>query len=426
MNPAGIWRTVIDAVGRGRRSVADHLGLSEQAGGDTPMTVTRRKLAAVVGAAVVLSAVATLLASMLIRSPAEEAARAAAPDASPILVPAEMRRIETKVVTRGTGKYGSARELTLVKSPLKAGQRTVTSLPEVGATLDEGSVLMTISGRPVFLFSGPQPSYRDLGPGIRGADVAALEQALTRLKLNPGPVDDSYDLATGRAVMALYQRAGFPPMIASRLQLRTSEPIETMLLVDGYSTGGPQIPSDEMYFVPSLPLRVSEVKTKVGAEPAAEPLMVVTDSTVSLDGSLTLDEARLVKPGMEVRVDEPALGINARGTVTEVADRPGTKGLDSFHVYIAASMDNPPQSLAGASVRMAIPINSTKGEVLAVPVGAVYLEPDGQSSVRRSVDGKTEVVRVQPGVASDGYVAVTAAAGALNVGDLVVVGTGQK
>lgn len=425
MNPTRIWRTIADRLPRMGRSIADHTGLSDQAGGDTPMTVTRRKLAMVVGAAIVLSVVATLLASMLIRSPAEVAARSAAPALTPILVPVELRKIETKVVTRATGKYGSARDLVLVKSPLKAGARAVTSLPEVGSTLDEGAVMMTVSGRPLFLFRGAQPSYRDLGPGMRGPDVAQLEQALVRLGLSPGPVDDSYDLATARAVRELYQRAGFAPLNASRLQLRTAEPIETNLVDDGYSTGGVQMASDEMLFMPNPPLRVSEIKTKVGAEPQ-ESLMTTTDSTVSLDGALTIDEARLVKSGMQVRIDEPTLGITARGTVAEVAERPGTKGVDTFHVYLSASVDNPPPSLVGSSVRMTIPVSSTQGQVLAVPVSAVYLEPDGTSSVRRSVDGKVEVVRVVPGVSSDGYVAVTNPDGSLKTGDLVVVGTERR
>lgn len=425
MNITRIWRTIADSVSRGWRSTSDHLGLSKQSG-DTPINLTRRKLAIVVAGAVALSVVATLLASVLIRSPAEEAARAAAPDPTPILVPAEMRRIETKVVTRGTGKYGSPRDLVLVKSSLKSGPRTVTTLPEVGASFDEGTVLMTISGRPMFVLQGAQPFYRDLGPGVRGPDVLQLEQALSRLKLNPGPVDDSYDLATGRAVMELYKRAGFRHFIASRAELRTAEPIESKLLVDGFSTGGVQIPSDELIFMPSLPLRVSEVKAKLGSDPQ-EAVLTVSDSTVSLDGSLTLDEARLIKPGMDVRVDEPTLGITANGRVTEVADRPGTKGVDGFHIYMNASVAGPPPpTLAGASVRMTIPVNSTESEVLSVPVGAVYLEPDGTSSVRRSKDGETETVPVQPGVSSDGYVAVTAPRGGLNPGDLVMVGTGRR
>jgi hypothetical protein len=419
------WGGVVELFRRARRHVSEYLGLSGEGGADSPMALTRRKLATLVGGVIVLSVVATLLASMLIRSPAEVAARTAAPAATTILVPAEMRKIETKVVTRATGKYGSPRDLILVKSPLKVGPRAVTSLPEVGAKLDEGSVVMTVSGRPVFLFRGAQPSYRDLGPGVRGPDVLQLEQALVRLGLNPGPVDDLYDMRTGRAVLELYRRAGIRPYIASVAELRVAEPIEANLLVDGFSTGGPQMPSDEMIFMPNVPLRVSEVKTHIGAEPV-DSLLVTTDSTVTADGALTVDEARLVKPGMEIRIDEPTLGISARGTVKEVAERPGTKGVDGFHVFVSAAVDNPPPTLVGSSVRMSIPVSSTQGEVLAAPVSAVYLQPDGTSSVRRSVNGQVQVLPVTPGVSSEGYVAVTAPGSDLKAGDLLVAGTESR
>jgi hypothetical protein len=423
VNFTDVRKTVAANSSRLWQTTSRFLGIGGHAGAETPMTLTRRRLATLVAATVVVSVVATVLASLLIRSPAEVAARAGAPDPTPILVPAEMRKIETKVVTRATGKYGSPRDVVLVKSGMKAGARTVTSLPQVGAALDEGAVMLSVSGRPLFVFRGDQPAYRDLGPGMRGTDVAELEQALVRLHLNPGTVDDTFDLATGRAVMELYRRAGFRPLVASRAELRVAEPIEANLVVDGFSTGGPQIPSDEMYFSPTVPVRVAEVKTRIGIEPV-DVLCTVTDSTVSVDGALTLDEARLVKLGKPVSIDEPALGIAAHGTVTEVADRPGTKGVDGFHVYVSASVDQPPPTLVGASVRLTVPVSSTQGPVLAVPSGAVYLEPDGTSSVRRSVNGDAEVVHVQPGVSSDGYVAVTG--GDLKPGDLVMVGTGAR
>ncbi|MBA2323766.1 MAG: hypothetical protein H0V92_07080 [Pseudonocardiales bacterium] len=389
------------------------------------MTLTRKKLAIIVLAAVVLSALATGLASVLIRSPAEVAARTAAPQPTPILVPVEKRRIETKVVSRATGEYGSPRGLTVTRSALKTGPRVITTTPKVGATLDEGAVVMTVSGRPVFLFSGAQPAYRDLGPGVRGADVAQLEKALARLNLRPGRIDDVYDAATGQAVEALYRRAGFAPIVAPGPVLSRAEPLETGLVAGGRSSGGVQLPADEMIFEPVVPLRVSEVKAGLGAEPQG-PLITATDSTVALNGSLTIDEARLVKPGMEVRIDEPTLGITAHGSVVEVADRPGTDEVDGFHVFFSASVDNPPPTLVGSSVRMTIPVSSTQGDVLAVPVSAVSLEPDGSSSVRRSVNGKPELVAVQPGVSSDGYVAVTAPSSDLKAGDLVVVGTERR
>jgi hypothetical protein len=77
-------------------------------------------------------------------------------------------------------------------------------------------------------------------------------------------------------------------------------------------------------------------------------------------------------------------------------------------------------------VRLTIPVESSGGPVLAVPVSALTLAADGSSRVQRDVDGTTEFVPVRPGLTADGYVAVTATAGALQAGDLVVIGFEQR
>lgn len=384
------------------------------------MNLTRRTLVLVVLGAVVVSSVATALASALIRSPAEVAARAAPPQPAPILVAVEERVISTKVVSRGTGRFGSAEELSVTRSALNTGPQVITSLPEFGTEVSEGSVLMTVSGRPVFLLGGEQPSYRDLGPGIQGADVEQLETALDRLGLRPGRIDGRYDGSTAGAVAALYRRAGHPPVVASGGQLAAIRPVEADLVAGSRGSGGVQLPADEVIFVPAPQVRVSEVTAAVGAEPTG-PLMTVTDSNVAIDGSLTLDEARLVTEGLEVLIDEPTLGITARGTVERVADRPGTDGVDGFHVFFTTAVGDPPPSLVGASVRLTVPVRSTTEAVLAVPVSAVSLASDGSSRVQRSVNGVLEAIAVEPGISGDGYVAITAQGG-LAAGDQVLVG----
>ncbi|GEL19916.1 peptidoglycan-binding protein [Pseudonocardia asaccharolytica] len=385
------------------------------------MTLTRRKLAMVVLAAVVVSSLATALAATLIRSPAEVAARAAPPVPTPILVPVEQRVITTKVLSRGTGRFGSPQELTVSRSALKTGPQVVTQLPEPGAELAEGAVVMTVSGRPVFLLGGAQPAYRDLGPGVRGQDVEQLEIALRRLGLGPGQVDGLYDQATGQAISALFRRAGFAPMVATDAQLDAVRPVEATLVAGSRASGGVQLAADEAVFVPTLPVRVSEVKATLGGEPTGA-LLTVTDSRVTVDGSLTLDEARLVRPGMEVAIDEPTLGITARGTVERVAERPGTDGADGFHVFFSTVVAEPPPTLVGASVRLTVPVRSTGEAVLAVPVSAVSMAPDGSSRVQRAVNGALEFLPVEPGVSGDGFVAVTVPGGGLKPGDQVVVG----
>jgi hypothetical protein len=528
---------------------------------------------AVVGAAGLIGWVA----GSQISSPAEVASHTAPPAAAPILVPAEERVISTDIVTRGTGRYGSPQQLSLVSSALKSGQVVAARLPTAGKEVKEGDILFITSGRPVFLLSGAEPAFRDLGPGITGNDVRQLEDALVRLGFDPGPVDGVYDGSTEAAVTAWYQRAGVSPFKASAEQTaairaleadRTNTEIDVISATDSVGTAesgldaahaaydraqqvwqnsqsalalavgvanandqaavaavnskqaalsslqasgappadiaaaeselalaratadstrltgdrdvavaeadgsaaaaevnktlrdvraaettlrnansalsvrqrqanlvssdlslaklqaGVQVPADEVIFVASTPVRVSEVVAR--SDQPGGPLITVTNASVAVDGSLRLEEAALAKAGMAVDIDEADLGIKATGTISRVAESPGTNGVDGFHVYFEVLVDNPPASLIGASVRLTVPVKSTGESVLAVPVSAVSMAADGSSRIQRSQEGNLEFVTVEPGLSADGFVAVKAVNGSLKAGDLVVVGFGEQ
>jgi peptidoglycan hydrolase-like protein with peptidoglycan-binding domain len=381
----------------------------------------RRTIAGGLLAAVVIAAVAGWSAGRFIQSPAEVAARRAPPEPSPILVPAEERVLSTDVVTRGTARFGSPQTLSLAPTELKSGRRIVTRLPATGTELAEGNVVLTVSGRPAFLLEGSEPAYRDLGPGIVGEDVRQLEEALERLGFDPGAVDGLFDADTERAVARLYARAGFEPVSATEEQLAAVRPLEAEFLDGARAGAGVQVPADEVIFVPSTPVRVTELAAKPGDQPSG-PLMTVTDVTVGIDSSLPLEEAPLVRPGMKVLIDEADLGIEATGVVSRVAETPGTEGVDGFHVYFEVLVDGAPPTLVGASLRLTVPIESTEAAVLAVPVSALSLAPDGSSRIQRATDGGLEFVRVEPGLSAGGFVEVTPLDGTLAAGDLVVVG----
>ena len=624
------------------------------------MTVRRRMFALVIGG-LVLSAGIGWFAGSRITSPAEVASRTAPPAASPILVPAEERVLSTDILTRGTGRFGSPRQLLLATSSLKTDAGVANRLPLAGKELKEGEVVLTTSGRPVFLLNGAQPSFRDLGPGAKGDDVRQLEEALARLGFDPGPVDGVYDAMTEHAVVAWYERSGFAPFSASRDQLaalrtteagRNSAQVEVLsaqgsagkdeaalaaarlahesaidaaarsqraaeaaaagaraadeaasaevaakegvlaalsaarpaipatpaeitaaeaevaraeasaevtrlageqAVADAIATGVPttiatariqadagnraaaaevaakraalqviragtraapatasekaaaaadvrtvraaaettrltglravadadsgaatavatvtkadgdivaaevaldtsnaavgvrrqqanlsaeevslarlragvQVPADEVIFVANTPVRVADVVVTIGAR-ATGPLMTVTDAIVAVDGSFRLEEARLAKAGMHVTIDEPSLGINATGTIRRVADAPGTNGADGFHVYFEVLVDGAPPGLVGASVRMTVPIESSGGKVLAVPLGALTLSADGSSRVQRNHNGALEFVTVEPGLSANGFVSVKPLSGALAAGDMAVIGFDQQ
>jgi len=414
---------------------------------------------------VVLLAVVSWIAGSKIQSPAEAAARTAPPTPSPILVPVEERILTSDVVTRGTARYGLPQTIALAHSPLKPDAGVITTLPKRGEQFEEGQVLMTTSGRPVFLFQGDIPAYRDLYIGLSGEDVRQLEAALERLNFVPGSVDGVYDEQTGAAVAALYAAAGYAPFTTTGEQLANLRTLEDELALAvsekaaaenalaqiAGSSGSDRaaerevewltflvqrlteeveaarnraespLPVDEFVFIPGLPVRVEEISVEVG-DAASGPVIVVTNNQLAIDSSLPLAEAPLVKPGMAVAIDEPDLGLQATGVISRVAGTPGTDGVDGYHIYFEILVDETPATLEGFSLRLTIPVESTGGEVMVVPISALFLAADGSSRVQVEKDGRLEFVVVEPGLSADGFVEVSPVDGTLSPGQLVLVG----
>ena len=79
--------------------------------------------------------------------------------------------------------------------------------------------------------------------------------------------------------------------------------------------------------------------------------------------------------------------------------------------------------MAGISVRLTIPIETSKGAVTVVPISALWLAADRTARVLVDRGGRLEYVAVQPGLAAGGYVEVTVPDARLIPGELVVVGS---
>ena len=539
-----------------------------------------------------------------IQSPAEVAARTAPPKASPILVPVESRALSSDVVTRGTVRFGLPQPISIAPSAVKGGIGLIATLPRPNTTFQEGEVILSVSGRPVFVLRGALPAHRDMSPGISGGDVRQLKESLARLGFDPGPVDGIYDQKTAAAVERWYRKSGWDPFGPSREQraavlalerdwsdaararlaaeaaretavravaaaraladqntrqaaldsavrlgdrnrpvdkragqslaleaeraraahsstaaaadvaaqiadraiivldprqtetarataeaklkvaraaqhkakleadlavqtamreaalteerIRIAEATVNATRLEGERSThaaleqqklaefdlkvtseraerlerelaaaserlGVQVPADEIVFIPSLPVRVHEVTAQVAAN-ASGTVMSVTDNQLSVDSQLPIGAAPLVKPGMKVTIDEQTLGIKATGVVETVANAPGTRGVDGYHFYLGVRVDDTPVNLAGFSVRLTIPIETSNGVVTAVPTSAVSLAVDGTSRVLVDRGGVQEYVTVQPGLSTGGYVEVTAPDGQLVPGQRVVVG----
>ncbi|MGE0226035.1 MAG: peptidoglycan-binding protein [Acetobacteraceae bacterium] len=548
-------------------------------------------------AIVAAAAAGAWFAGSRIESPAEVAARTAAPKPSPILVPVERRVLSADIVTRGTARYGLPQPVSLAPSPLKPSPGLITHLPLRNTQIHEGDVVLTASGRPVFVLLGDVPAYRDLVPGLVGEDVRQLKDALRRLGFDPGPDADTYDARTSAAVEAWYRSKGWEPFGATRDQLAAVRALErewgealkakmaaaaavesaglavqaarataaynaravtmdrggrspsdlasspllaserarvahantaaeadvaqqiaehSLITLDPRQTAtaraaadaklqvaqanrdrirlegemalrnaeregrmaaeragvvragqrsaylegekavraaldaenlatldlklatqrvdqaaaeldqarrrlGIQMPIDEVVFIRSLPVRVEDITATIGS-PASGTVLTVTDNQLSVDAALTLEAAPMVKPGMRVAIDEQALGVSASGVIETVANTPGTRGADGFHYYVGIRVDPTPIRLAGMSVRLTIPIETTDGAVLAVPVSALSMSTDGTTRVQVHKDGALRYVPVRAGLSTGGYVEVAAGKEGLSPGQMVVVG----
>jgi hypothetical protein len=137
--------------------------------------------------------------------------------------------------------------------------------------------------------------------------------------------------------------------------------------------------------------------------------------TVKVDA----ETAQRLKAGMAATLD---LG---EGTAVAAKVRRITKNGNQYDVVVAPNALTASQLalLRDANVRVTIPVKSTGGKVLAVPVAALSSGADGGSRVEVLRNGKTELVPVTVGLSADGYAQVTPVGDAgLSEGDQVVVG----
>ncbi|HEY4570206.1 MAG TPA: peptidoglycan-binding protein [Kribbella sp.] len=397
-----------------------------------------------------------------ITSPEDAAAKTAAPKASQITVPVAKKALSSKVVGRGDASFDGAVNIRVETSGLRTPAIVTGKVPAVGSTITEGEALLEITGRPVIGLAGVLPMYRTLSPGSKGPDVLQLEQTLDRLGLDPGTVDDEYDLDTSAAVERLYENAGYDPpepdeqlqqavdqakkqVDAAKKQLRQAQSqlkaakdarakdtsVQQGAVDDAEANladaqdarneaefkAGTPLPVSEVVYVKTLPRRVDDVKVERGGTVNG---VVMSASGASLVVVLKVDAetAQRLKAGM-------AASLDLDGTAIAAKVRRVTKNGSQYDVVVAPNALTASQLalLRDANVRVTIPVKSTSGKVLAVPLAALSSGSDGGSRVEVLRDGKVELVPVTVGLSADGFAQVTPSGDAsLAEGDQVVVG----
>jgi hypothetical protein len=210
------------------------------------------------------------------------------------------------------------------------------------------------------------------------------------------------------------------------------------------------LPASEVLFLPGLPRRVDEISVSRGST-ISGTVMRVSGATLVISGSAAESDAALIKVGDVASLAMPddstlnatvtsvapadAAGSGSGGTdgtggETDGGSDSGTPGAGAgrFTVLLTPDPMTPEQLAAvqGTNVRVSLPVESTAGEVLAVPLAALTAGAGAESRVEvatgTGADAETTLVEVTTGLAADGYVEVSAVDGTLDVGDLVVVG----
>ena len=194
-------------------------------------------------------------------------------------------------------------------------------------------------------------------------------------------------------------------------------------LSDLRASVGVRLPVAEFRFVKTLPSVVQSVDIELGQVAGGTVLTVAGASTV-LESSVSEADRRLLEVGMEGVADDEDLGLVVPVRITKIADQAGGgEGASDRYRMELTPLEEVPDDAIFRSLRVTIPVSSTGGEVLAVPLAAVSAGADGSSRVEvANGAGVTKLVEVVTGLSAEGFVEIRPSGGDLEAGDRVVVG----
>jgi HlyD family secretion protein len=374
-----------------------------------------------------LLAVAGLVASHWVKSPAEVAAETAPPPPSVITAPVSFGLLRNTVVFRGNFSSGQIVSFTPSGEVAPGGvgapaQNLVVSGVNTrpGARVYAGDVLMQVSDRPLFILSGAVPAFRDMVQGDTGQDIAELQLGLDEIGYScAGDRDGVFGAATAAAVRRFYTAIGYAvPLVTGPSATGgggkgSKSPTELV-----------EVPMSEVMFVPSLPATVSTIAGGLGQQ-VTPPLVSLALGNPALTGQLDPTDQGVVRPGMRVHVLSNITGKTAWGTVSGVGRLVTPKNGNAPYLRVGIRPSRSwARSWAGQNVQLTITAAATKGPVLAVPEAAITASAGGATYVTVAMaHGGTRRVLVRAGISAAGLVAVTAESGTLSRGDRVVVGS---
>jgi peptidoglycan hydrolase-like protein with peptidoglycan-binding domain len=261
------------------------------------------------------------------------------------------------------------------------GTGTTTWLPAPGTLISRGQAVYKADNRPVPLFYGRLPLYRQLHPGSQGEDVAELERNLLALGYRGFAADTSYTSATAAAVRRWHKSLGLP---------RTSvfEPATVVV-------------------APSA-ARVTSVLGRLG-DPASGPILAYSGTVRSVSVALDVTLQKLVRPGLRATVTLPdGATLNGRISTVGTVATAGREQDDpaTIEVVVAIPRQGRLGALDQAPVAVTL-ISATVENALTVPVAALVALAEGGYGLQVVTGSTSRYVAVRPGMFANGRVQIT-------------------
>lgn len=427
---------------------------------------------------------AAVVASRGFASPNQDAANAAPPSPSLITAPVTEGVLSAQVALRAD--VAEVHPIPVaVPDDLGSALPVVTSLAiRSGQYVVNGQELLTVAERPVFVFSGQIPAFRDITPGTRGVDVSELQQGL-RAAGYPvlGDQLGIYGPGTEAAIQSLYGAAGAQvawtsptaqqtlsqdsaaveaagqALAAAQRQLADDQaassataqariPGDTQAvrmseqqlasaqdsLAAARATSGVLVPRGEIVFVPALPARVVSLSVDLGVTASQSvPLAQVGSGNVMLTGTVGQAGKGQLRPGMTATASSDLTGASVTVRVASVSDAPSqTASAASGPVYPVTFIPagTVPDGMIGQNVAVTVITATSATRQLIVPVAAIATNAAGNTFVTVvKADGGERVVVVRLGLAANGQQVIFPAGVDLKAGERVLIGmstgTGQ-
>ena len=260
----------------------------------------------------------------------------------------------------GPGGGGAAPATTKTTTVTTPASGTITWLAPAASVLTSGDVLYRVDNVPVVFIEGDGVLWRDLKVGATGADVQAVESALTALGYDPSgtvTVDQEFT-SLSRAMTQRFEAA-------YGLAKTTSFPYATVVMRPGDA------------IVTGVALSVGDAVT------AGDAVLTISDTSRVATFSLAPAERTKLAVGDAVSMRLPS-GTSVAGTVASISS-----GLDATtsRYNVVAAVSEPIEGLGDkveVTVKASVPLATG---ALLVPSTALVVRDDGTTTVAVLKDG---------------------------------------